>query len=395
MKTDHAMNRFFVLAGAVVAGIAGFALVVLTFERPPVHTVQIGHRGVAMELVYNPRAVAETFARQQPPIATEAADPPETDDDRAASIYENVPVLGHLSIAQFGRIMEAMTEWLYPGQGAEGCINCHVPGNFAAEDVYTKHVARRMLQMVHQINTEWRTHVGDTGVTCYTCHRGAAVPANVWSQQPEHSPRGGMAAVQVAQNLPGRDVGLSSLPNEPFTPFLFNDRDIRRLTDTPRPSGNLAGTMNTEWNYALMMHMSTSLGVNCTFCHNSRSFASWESSTPQRVIAWFGIRMLRDINVNYIESLRDRFPPHRLGPMGDTLKANCTTCHLGVYRPLWGAPMARDYPELNLANFRPATPAAQPAAAPAAAPAAPAPVAPAAPAVEPVPEPEPVRIPAD
>lgn len=386
MKTDHAMNRFFVLAGAVLVGLAGFALVVLTFERPPVRTVQVGYRGTAMELVYNPRTVAAQFARQQPPAVTEPADPPENDDDRAASIYENVPVLGHLSIAQFGRIMQAMTEWLYPGQGAEGCNNCHVPGNFAAEDLYQKHVARRMLQMVHQINTEWRSHVGDTGVTCYTCHRGAAVPAYVWSQQPEHSPRGGMAAVQVAQNLPGRDVGLSSLPNEPFTPYLFNDRDIRRLTDTPRPSGNLAGTMNTEWNYALMMHMSTSLGVNCTFCHNSRSFASWESSTPQRVTAWYGIRMLRDINVNYIEVLRDRFPPHRLGPMGDTLKANCSTCHQGVYRPLWGAPMAREYPELNLANFqRAAAPAAE---APAAAPAA-------APAVEPVPEGEPIRLPAD
>jgi photosynthetic reaction center cytochrome c subunit len=89
--------------------------------------------------------------------------------------------------------------------------------------------------------------------------------------------------------------------------------------------------------------------------------------------------MLRDINVNYIEVLRDRFPPHRLGPMGDTLKANCSTCHQGVYRPLWGAPMARDYPELNLANFQRTAAAAPPAA----------------PAVEPVPEGEAIRPPAD
>lgn len=348
MKTDHAMNRFFVLAGAVVAGIAGFALVVLTFERPPVHTVQIGHRGVAMELVYNPRAVAATFAQQQPPVATEAADPPETDDDRAASIYENVPVLGHLSIAQFGRIMEAMTEWLYPGQGAEGCNNCHVPGNFAAEDVYTKHVARRMLQMVHQINTEWRTHVGDTGVTCYTCHRGQAVPAAVWSTMPEQATRGGMAAIQVAQNLPGADVGLASLPNEPFTPYLFQDRDVRRLTDTPRPSGNLAGTMATEWNYALMMHMSTSLGVNCTFCHNAHNFGDWTTSRTQRVQAWHGIRMVREVNQSYIQPLKDVFPQNmgRLGPMGDPLKVNCQTCHQGYSKPMGGVSMLADNPAL-------------------------------------------------
>ena len=89
-----------------------------------------------------------------------------------------------------------------------------------------------------------------------------------------------------------------------------------------------------------------SLGVNCTFCHNSRAFANWEESPPQRAVAWQGIRMVRDINNTYIESLRERFPATRLGPMGDVLKANCTTCHQGVNKPMYGAPMIRDYPEL-------------------------------------------------
>ena len=40
------------------------------------------------------------------------------------------------------------------------------------------------------------------------------------------------------------------------------------------------------------------------------------------------------------------FPADRLGPTGDVAKVNCATCHQGVYKPLYGAQMAKDYPEL-------------------------------------------------
>ena len=55
----------------------------------------------------------------------------------------------------------------------------------------------------------------------------------------------------------------------------------------------------TEWTYALMIIISQALGVNCTYCHNTRSFAEWDASTPQRTTAWYGIRMVRDLNNNY------------------------------------------------------------------------------------------------
>ena len=93
-----------------------------------------------------------------------------------------------------------------------------------------------------------------------------------------------------------------------------------------------------------MSHMSTSLGVNCTYCHNSRSFASWETSPPQRATAWYGIRMVRDLNNDYMTPLTGVFPAHRLGPTGDVGKANCLTCHQGAYKPLYGKSMVKDYP---------------------------------------------------
>jgi photosynthetic reaction center cytochrome c subunit len=95
-----------------------------------------------------------------------------------------------------------------------------------------------------------------------------------------------------------------------------------------------------------MMHMSDGLGVNCTFCHNTRNFKTWEGSPPQRTTAWHGIRMARDLNNAYLVPLTKSFPPNRLGPLGDVAKVNCATCHQGVYKPMYGAQMAKSYPEL-------------------------------------------------
>ena len=96
----------------------------------------------------------------------------------------------------------------------------------------------------------------------------------------------------------------------------------------------------------LMTHMSTALGVNCTHCHNTRSFQTWEGGPPQRVTAWHGIRMARDLNNEYMNSLTNVFPVHRKGELGDVAKVNCGTCHQGAYKPLYGAKMAKDFPEL-------------------------------------------------
>ena len=92
--------------------------------------------------------------------------------------------------------------------------------------------------------------------------------------------------------------------------------------------------------------------------------------------------MVRDINIDYLGSLKGTFPPYRLGPEGDVAKVDCTTCHQGAYKPLLGAKIADKYPELetttDVASVAAPPPAPAPASAPA--PAAPAPAAPAAPA---------------
>jgi photosynthetic reaction center cytochrome c subunit len=86
--------------------------------------------------------------------------------------------------------------------------------------------------------------------------------------------------------------------------------------------------------------------VNCTFCHNSQHFGSWELSPPQRVNAWHGIRMVRHLNNDYLVPLTDTFPAERLGPTGDVAKIYCATCHQGVNKPLNGVSMLANHPEL-------------------------------------------------
>jgi photosynthetic reaction center cytochrome c subunit len=151
-------------------------LVVSGCERPPVDAVQRGHRGLGMEQVYNPRLLAE----QAPLNALPADSPPVPPGGPPAStVFKNLQVVGDLGVGEFTRLMVSITAWVSPQQG---CAYCHKPGeDFSADTLYTKVVARRMLQMTRHINTDWKTHVADTGVTCYTCHRGAPVPANVWT----------------------------------------------------------------------------------------------------------------------------------------------------------------------------------------------------------------------
>jgi photosynthetic reaction center cytochrome c subunit len=353
---------------SIVLAVAAVGTLLAGCERPPIDTVQVGYRGVAMEQNYNPRLMAEVIAANQPP---EALEPASADGPKASAVYQNVKVLGDLSVGQFARSMVAMTNWVAPKEGPEaGCVYCHNPANFADDSKYTKIVARRMVQMTQNINLNWKQHVANTGVTCYTCHRGQPVPANVWfDPAPLKHDVSGMLGDRALQNSPAASVKLASLPYDPFGPYLAGDKPIRVQGDTALPTGNRASTKQTEFTYSLMVHMSDSLGVNCTYCHNSRAWQDWEQSPPQRATAWHGIRMARELNNEYMTPLTGTFPANRLGPTGDVPKLNCATCHQGAYKPLFGAKMAKDHPEFGGGGAtvpKAAAPAAPAAAAPAA-----------------------------
>ncbi len=326
------------IALPVVAVIA--SVVLLGCERPPPQSTQIGYRGVGMEQYDNPRTLAAKRWANRP---VESLPPAAEGGPMAKDVYQNVQVLNDLTVAEFTRTMVAVTTWVSPKQG---CNYCHVPGNWASDDIYTKVVSRRMFEMVRAANTDWKQHVAvnGVGVTCYTCHRGNPVPKYVWVTDP--GPKHPSVVTPTGQNYGSPTVAYTSLPYDPLTPFLDQSNEIRITGTKPLAGSNPASLKQAEWTFGLMAYISDSLGVGCNFCHNTRAFNDWKQSTPQRATAWYAIRHVRDINQNYIWPLNDVLPASRKGPYGDPMRVGCMTCHQGVNKPLFGAQMAKDYPGL-------------------------------------------------
>lgn len=315
------------------------------WEAPPMDSEQVGFRGTGMLQTSNPETVDPILAMNVLPEPI-AAVPVVEGGPKARDIYQNVQVLGDLSIAEFARTMTSITEWVSPEQG---CAYCHAGNNFAEDNLYTKVVSRRMMEMTLAINNQWSAHVGDTGVTCLTCHRGNNVPEYIWFEQDGPPTAGGISAKGYQQNHAAMNVGTTSMLSDPFSKYLTSEPEaIRVISQTALPQAgdarHVSSTQATENTYSLMVHMSEGLGVNCTHCHNTRAFTSWEQSPPARVTAWHGLQMVSSLNDEYLEPLGPTYPEHRLGALGDAPKTNCTTCHQNVYKPFAGASMLDDYP---------------------------------------------------
>ena len=347
-----------IISRATVAATAGTTLLLLSgCEIGAKTSTQTGYRGAGLEQIYDRSSIAEATA-----IPPEPYPLPPDGGPTAGQTYQNVKVLQNVSTERFNHLMAEMNQWVAPPE--QGCNYCHNPENMASDEKYTKVVARRMLQMTRTINSRWSSHVQQTGVTCYTCHRGNAVPEYKWALAEGITEPNTIRGNKHGQNTPDPNVGYSSLPSNPFAAYLQGKGNIRVASSQALPSADhIVSIKDAEKSYGLMMHISSALGVNCTYCHNTQSFRAWNLSRAQRGTAYYGIRMVRDINDEYLDPLASVFPANRKGPHGDVYKVNCTTCHQGLPKPLGGISMLSQAPSLKGPPMATAAPEGGPAAA--------------------------------
>lgn len=117
--------------------------------RPPSHLVEVFERG------------ADTAWAPDPPAKP------------AGEVFKNVKVLKNLPSNELIPTMRGFTKAL-----GVNCGFCHKEGAFDSDELPHKRMARKMLQMVQQINST--TFDGKARVSCWTCHAG--------HQEPQHVP---------------------------------------------------------------------------------------------------------------------------------------------------------------------------------------------------------------
>lgn len=337
------LGGYWVLLALVGALITGFYIAILGNPYPTT-TVQTGPRGTAMGVVKMDQGRLPDPSLED--YYTEEAYVPEGGEELAGDIYDNVQVLGDLTDDNFNRLMLAMTQWVAPD---EGCAYCHGDGDIEAygeDNLYTKVVARTMIQMTQNINESYPDHVGEAGVNCYSCHRGQPVPSGVWFNiNPVNEAASGWSAVQNRATATSQST---SLPSDALEKYLADYNAIRVHDLEPRVDNEGTATIqDTERTYSLMNYFSNSLNVNCTFCHNTRAFYDLEESTPQLLQSQIGIGMVQEINLDYLPEIEGILPEEKLGAVhADVPKVGCLTCHKGYNKPMNGADMITDWPEL-------------------------------------------------
>ena len=336
------------LAGAGLVAATILVVVVPDWHRPGYHGTQMGYRGT-QSVQFESRAASAAVNAVPAPLPADAGGKP-------AGAFKNVKVLTDVDPAEFMRLQQAITNWVSPKQG---CAFCHDGKDFSSDAKPQKLAARRMLEMTRYINSAWATHVNPAGVTCYTCHRGQPVPAEVW--WPRLSPPVRPAVDHSEPWNEAADTVSTFFPNNGFAEYYLQDNPIAVQSTTAMRTHDVADYIVVKRVYEMMMQMSLQIGANCGYCHNSRALDDWSQSTPMRWTGFYALRFIRDLNRNYLLPLAAVIPQQRSlahstampvipdeqrGQQPGNALLTCGTCHYRLPQPLNGANMVKDYPGL-------------------------------------------------
>jgi len=137
-----------------------------------------------------------------------------TEGKTAEQVYKNIKVLVGTPASQFNQAMH-----LIEGATGMNCTVCHVEGAFDKDDKPPKATARKMMQMVIDINKN--QFDGRQVVTCYTCHHGSPVPSAV-PTVPTAEP---VEELETKETLPSVDQILAK-----YVAALGGEQAVRKVT---------------------------------------------------------------------------------------------------------------------------------------------------------------------
>ncbi|WP_322820403.1 cytochrome c-554 Puf2C [Chloroflexus sp.] len=205
----------------------------------------------------------------------------------------NVQVLVGMSSAQVWTYMQQYVS----GALGVGCQYCHNINNFSSDEYPQKVAARNMLRLVRDVNAEFIVNLPNwqgNYVQCATCHNNApnnlegfgtqfinSVPPIKVTVDPLDT--NGMAILDPAQKPEAirepvllKDAILFYIYNyQVWKPFDPNEPESGRGSLALTYDGGRTQDQVTI-NQNVMNYQAWSLGVGCTFCHNSRNFAAYE-----------------------------------------------------------------------------------------------------------------------
>lgn len=214
----------------------------------------------------------------------------------------NVQVLTGMTSAQ---IWTYMQQYVSGGLGV-GCQYCHDLNNFAADTYPEKLAARNMLYLVSDVNSQFIVDLPDwqgNYVQCATCHNNAPANLEAFGEQFIRSVPDIPVTVELLDEN-GQRVIDPALKPEPIRGqvglqdavlwYIYNYQ-IWKPFDSADPEsgrGSLALTFDggptqeqVTINQNVMNYQSWSLGVGCTYCHNSRNFVAYELDAASTIVS--------------------------------------------------------------------------------------------------------------
>jgi hypothetical protein len=201
-----------------------------------------------------------------------AAQPP---SELAEQAYPNIEILKGMPADRVPIIMAMFSRFL-----GVPCTHCHVEGAMERDDKAQFAKTRQMFRM-----RKWIALSAKVESTCWSCHRGRAVPE---------------IGLQIDTSLWPADLQLSAeKETQPASKIYKNLKFLNAKASDLKSA---------------MLFMSASLGVECAHCHVAG--ARERDDKPAKNVARSMLTMVRDV--------RREFADIRIG---------CPTCHHGAIKP--------------------------------------------------------------